>query len=64
MQQEKNASAPVGGRHTLEFRGISKTYPGVKALQDVSFTVESGKVLVGALADGHTDNDIALLSDL
>jgi ABC-type sugar transport system ATPase subunit len=45
MQQEKNASAPVGGRHTLEFRGISKTYPGVKALQDVSFTVESGKVL-------------------
>ena len=31
--------------HTLEFRGISKTYPGVKALQDVSFTAESGKVL-------------------
>ncbi len=33
------------GRHTLEFRGICKTYPGVKALQDVSFTAESGKVL-------------------
>ena len=30
--------------HRLEFNGICKTYPGVKALQDVSFTVESGKV--------------------
>jgi len=32
-------------KHTLEFRGICKTYPGVKALQDVSFTAESGRVL-------------------
>lgn len=30
--------------HRLEFHGICKTYPGVKALDDVSFTVESGKV--------------------
>ena len=43
MEQTKS-SVPAGA-HTLEFRGICKTYPGVKALQDVSFTVESGKVL-------------------
>ena len=29
----------------LEFSGISKSYPGVKALQDVSFRTESGRVL-------------------
>ena len=43
MEQTKS-SVPAGA-HTLEFRGICKTYPGVKALQDVSFTAESGKVL-------------------
>ena len=43
MEQDKT---PIpAGTHTLEFRGICKTYPGVKALQDVSFTAESGKVL-------------------
>ena len=36
------AAAPVV--HRLEFNGICKTYPGVKALDNVSFTVESGKV--------------------
>jgi ABC-type sugar transport system ATPase subunit len=29
----------------LEFTGISKSYPGVRALEDVSFRAESGKVL-------------------
>jgi len=29
----------------LEFRGITKTFPGVKALSDVSFTAEGGRVL-------------------
>ena len=29
----------------LEFKGISKLFPGVKALDDVSFKAESGKVL-------------------
>jgi len=29
----------------LEFRGISKSFPGVKALTDVSFKAEGGKVL-------------------
>ena len=29
----------------LEFSGISKSYPGVKALDDISFRAESGRVL-------------------
>ena len=29
---------------TLEFRGIGKSYPGVRALDSVNFKVESGKV--------------------
>ena len=35
------------GRETerqLEFHNISKQYPGVKALDDVSFTIRAGKV--------------------
>ena len=42
---EQTGTSIPAGKHTLEFRGICKTYPGVKALQDVSFTAESGKVL-------------------
>ena len=30
--------------HILEMRGITKTFPGVKALQDVNLTVERGEV--------------------
>jgi len=30
---------------TLEFRGIGKSYPGVRALDDISFVAEGGKVL-------------------
>ncbi len=30
---------------TLEFRGIGKSYPGVRALDDVNFKAEGGKVL-------------------
>lgn len=30
---------------SLEFRGIGKTFPGVRALDDVSFRAEGGKVL-------------------
>ena len=30
---------------TLEFRGIGKSYPGVRALDNVNFTAEGGKVL-------------------
>lgn len=31
--------------HTLEFKSISKYFPGVKALDEVSFTAKSGEVL-------------------
>ncbi len=30
--------------HILEMRGITKTFPGVKALQDVALTVERGEI--------------------
>ena len=30
---------------TLEFRGIGKSYPGVRALDNVNFKAEGGKVL-------------------
>ncbi len=30
--------------HYLEFKGINKSFPGVKALQDISFRIEGGKV--------------------
>jgi len=39
------ATAPAANQLRLEFNGICKTYPGVKALQDVSFHADSGKVL-------------------
>jgi L-arabinose transport system ATP-binding protein len=31
--------------HRLEFKGISKAFPGVKALDNISFSAEGGKVL-------------------
>src|SRR5688572_17301159 len=30
--------------HILEMRGITKTFPGVKALQDVNLTVRRGEI--------------------
>ena len=30
----------------LEFKSVSKSFPGVKALSDISFTVEKGDVHV------------------
>src|SRR5512145_3019663 len=35
---------PVDTTPILEMRGITKTFPGVKALQDVTMTVERGEV--------------------
>lgn len=32
-------------KNSLEFRGITKYFPGVKALDDISFTIESGKIV-------------------
>ena len=41
-------------RHTLEFRGVCKTYPGVKALQDVGFDgyirPDHGRMIWGEVA--------------
>ncbi|MCX7156676.1 MAG: sugar ABC transporter ATP-binding protein [Rhodocyclales bacterium] len=37
-------SAPIPGIPLLELRGISKQFPGVKALDDVSFAVHPGEV--------------------
>ena len=34
----------VHGRHILEMRSITKTFPGVKALQDVSLAVRRGEI--------------------
>ncbi|MDR1299296.1 MAG: ATP-binding cassette domain-containing protein, partial [Oscillospiraceae bacterium] len=31
--------------HRLEFDGITKSFPGVKALSDIRFHVDSGKVV-------------------
>ena len=38
----------------LKIRGITKTYPGVRALQDVSFEVERGSIhaIMGGMAPG------------
>ena len=40
----------------LEFRGISKVFPGVRALSDVSFGIECGRVhgLLGANGAGKS----------
>ena len=42
--------------HILEFKGISKAFPGVQALQDISFTAEGGRVtaLVGENGAGKS----------
>ena len=34
----------VAANHYLQFRNVSKVFPGVKALQDVSFGVAEGSV--------------------
>ena len=36
--------SPCAVGASLEFCGVTKTYPGVRALQDVSFTVRPGSV--------------------
>lgn len=39
-----NATSEVAATPLLELRGISKTFPGVKALDDVSFALYAGEV--------------------
>ena len=41
---EAAADAPPAGAPLLELRGISKTFPGVRALDDVSFPIWAGEI--------------------
>jgi ABC-type sugar transport system ATPase subunit len=53
MMQERSASA---GNALLELKGISKAFPGVQALDNVSFSIERGEVhaLLGANGAGKS----------
>jgi len=50
------AAKPAGSRPILEVRGVSKTYGGLKAVQDVSFDVMAGEILgvIGPNGAGKT----------
>ena len=56
-------SAPM--TPTLELRGVSKSFPGVKALDDVSFSVRKGEV-VGLIGENGAGKSTVLkiLKDL
>ncbi|RII12320.1 Xylose import ATP-binding protein XylG [Streptomyces sp. YIM 130001] len=41
---DEQPTQPGSGRPVLEMRGITKTFPGVKALSDVSLTVRAGEI--------------------
>ncbi len=40
----EQSARPTAGRTVLEMRGITKTFPGVKALSDVNLTVRAGEI--------------------
>ena len=44
---------------TLELRGVSKSFPGVKALDDVSFSVRKGEV-VGLIGENGAGKSTVL----
>lgn len=56
MQKRDASSPPQGGEPVLFFNGVSKSFPGVRALNDVSFTLRAGEVtaLVGENGAGKS----------
>src|SRR6201746_1743049 len=44
LQRDEGAAALAVGAPILEMRGIRKTFPGVKALDNVNLTVRSGEI--------------------
>ena len=56
MQNNDTRSPPKGGEPVLFLNGVSKSFPGVRALNDVSFTLRAGEVtaLVGENGAGKS----------
>ncbi len=56
MQKRDASSPPQGGEPVLFLNGVSKSFPGVRALNDVSFTLRAGEVtaLVGENGAGKS----------
>jgi ribose transport system ATP-binding protein len=52
----RNGGSPAGGAVVLEARGLSKSFPGVRALDDVSIALRAGEVhaLVGENGAGKS----------
>ena len=56
MHKRDASSPPQGGEPVLFLNGVSKSFPGVRALNDVSFTLRAGEVtaLVGENGAGKS----------